>query len=172
MQFTYSLSEAEFLEYFELVRPFRRARRRLRLLALFAAAISLILAYGFRPQMRLFFIFLAGFVLLLSFLVAFVSGTVVKRTFRQNSILSAEKRVDFGPEKISSDTASQHVELKWSSFIKVGESTNVLVLFIAKNMGMAIPKRIFTPDQLLEFRALLAQKVPSGPTGSAVTSKP
>jgi amino acid transporter len=171
MQLTYTLSEAEFLEYIELVRPLRDTRRKLRLFSLFAAGISLILAYGFSPRTRLFFIFLAVFLLLFSFAVAFFSANMVKRIFRDNPILSGEKRVDFSPEKVTSDTESQHRAIKWTAFIKVGETASLLVLFMAKNMGMPIPKRVFNPEQLLEFRALLSQKVPSAYAGPTVTLK-
>jgi Zn-dependent protease with chaperone function len=116
MQFTYGLTQGEFIEYLEVIRPVRSFRRDLKLFSLLAAALCLILAYGTGRSSRLAFIFVAVFIVVFSFLVFFFSSAVAKRMFRNNALFSAEKTVKFNSEGVISDTKFQHVEVKWSSF--------------------------------------------------------
>ena len=166
MQFNYSITEDEFVEYVELVRPLRHLKKTVRNIALGAFGLCLVLAFVSTGHFRVAFLALAFAFLFVAFASGYFSAQVIKRMFRNNPMLSAEKTVNFSLDQIVSDTKFQHVETKWSSFVRVAETKLLIVMFLSKNMGSPVPKRIFSPEQMIAFRQLLKEKIPGAPSAT------
>lgn len=61
---------------------------------------------------------------------------------------------------LKSDSELQHVEIKWSSFEKFSETKNLFLIHQTRDVVGIVPKRAFSsPDDIVQFRNLLAQKV-------------
>ena len=49
--------------------------------------------------------------------------------------------------------------LNWSAFKKWTETKKYIFIYLADFQAMTVPKRAFTNEQLMEFKALLAEKI-------------
>jgi hypothetical protein len=64
---------------------------------------------------------------------------------------------------LRSDTPLGHHEVPWSSFERFCETKNLFLLYQTKDYAGVVPKRAFSsPEQLAEFRNLIAQRVRRG----------
>jgi hypothetical protein len=72
-----------------------------------------------------------------------------------------------GRRTILLDTAGVHLrwsggtsDLQWNNFTRQLEDKNQFLLYTSPVLFTVVPKRGFTPEQLTEFRTILAQNVP------------
>jgi hypothetical protein len=71
-----------------------------------------------------------------------------------------------GPRTMLLDTAGVHLrwsggtsDLEWNNFTRQLEDKNQFLLYTSPTLFTVVPKRVFTPEQLSEFRTILAQNV-------------
>jgi hypothetical protein len=84
-----------------------------------------------------------------------------KRAYQRNELFQRERIVSFTEENVTSDAMAQHLELKWSAFTHHKESQSLFLLFQSPNFANCVPKRVFTQEQSVQFRALLQRKIPA-----------
>jgi hypothetical protein len=84
---------------------------------------------------------------------------ITKRVFGKQPSLQ-------GPRTLLLDTAGVHLrwtsgttDLEWSNFARRLEDKNLFLLYTSPVFFTVVPKRAFTPEQLSEFRTILAQNI-------------
>lgn len=97
-------------------------------------------------------------VTLLALPAAMRAGVV--STFKQRTSFQRPVTLGICDEAVEVTTAESTGKLEWSAFHKTVEAKNVFLLFLDPLYYIVVPKRAFTPEQLAEFRELLARKIP------------
>jgi hypothetical protein len=88
---------------------------------------------------------------------------VHRRVYRRNPLLFEMRTVTFTDEGIKSETETRIVEAKWSSFKMFKETKNLFLTYQTKDVVGIVPKRAFSsPEDVAQFRRLLASKLTSG----------
>jgi hypothetical protein len=74
-----------------------------------------------------------------------------------------------GPRTLSVDSAGVHwrwsggsSDVEWKNYIRYLEGKSVFLIYTSPVCFNMVPKRALTPDQMAEFRALLAQNISRG----------
>lgn len=104
--------------------------------------------------------------------VVFASLTIVqllmpyifhRRIYHRNPRLFEMRTVTFNDDGLRSEKATTGtVEAKWSSFEKFKETKNLFLTYQTKDVIGMVPKRAFaSPEDVAQFRKLLASKLPS-----------
>ena len=165
MQFTYRIAEREVAQYLlqRLMRPFQRLRLILIGVALAVGvlcfALALLLASTAITRAAFWILGLAFLIVAAMYGFLFLFGG--KRMLRGNPAIYAERTVNFGEDGITTDTEFQHTQTKWTSFVRFEETEFFFVFYQSELQRSIVPRRVFTPDELLAFRKLLARKIPA-----------
>ncbi|HEX4487046.1 MAG TPA: YcxB family protein [Terriglobales bacterium] len=165
MKIVYRISEADYVDarnLFAANEPwYRRIVRRvspvigvLLLLTMTVCAIVVrpldlgLIAIGYLTGAFLFF---QGFALRLYF----------RKAYRKDRRFENDFTAEIHDEGIHISTSFANSQMKWVSFIRVLESANIFMLFVAPWQFLVFPKRSFAPEQVGEFRSLLQLHVTS-----------
>src|SRR3954464_13574388 len=94
-----------------------------------------------------------------------VAGTILrrpllKRRYRSTPHLAGSYVARFGEPGLEIEGPQGSAQLQWSSFDRFLESATNVTLVRLPGIMNSFPKRAFTPEQLAEFRELLARKIP------------
>jgi hypothetical protein len=84
----------------------------------------------------------------------------VAANFKKRSAFQKPVTMVIGDEALELTTVQSQAKVAWGAFQRVLETRNVCLLFLDAESYIMIPKRAFSPEQLAEFRDLLARKLP------------
>ena len=88
-------------------------------------------------------------------------GGEQRKALRQDPTLSAPHELDVSERCLILRGPVVQNEFPWESWQTAWEAGDVFVLRAHNpRYGLLVPKRAFTPEQLVEFRELLARKIP------------
>src|SRR5437660_1216151 len=106
MQFTYRLSQDDFVDYAKLMQPLRTVRSLVMILAAVLAVLCFLLAAFLASTMltQVTFTILGLAFVVVAFLYGLVARWTGKRMFSQNPDFSAERKVQFLEDGVISDT--------------------------------------------------------------------
>jgi hypothetical protein len=87
---------------------------------------------------------------------------VHRRVYHRNVRMFEMRTVTFNDEGLKSEKATTGtIEAKWSSFEKFKETQSLFLTYQTKDVIGIVPKRAFSnPDDITQFRNLLASKLP------------
>lgn len=86
----------------------------------------------------------------------------IRRRYRRTGVRE-EKTFDIGEENILVKSENVSSEVRWKAVRLYLEDPNMFLLYIAPVRFFALPKRVFTPDQITQLQSLLARVgVPTG----------
>jgi hypothetical protein len=93
----------------------------------------------------------------------FMPYIIHRKIYYRNLRLFEMRTVTFSDEGLRSEKATTGtVEVKWSSFEKFKETKNLFLTYQTKDVIGMVPKRAFSrPEDVAQFRNLLASKLPS-----------
>jgi len=92
----------------------------------------------------------------------FLPHIIHRKIYHQNPSLFDMRTVTFSDEGLRSERASSTVEAKWSNFARFKETKNLFLTYQSKDVVGIVPKRAFpNPEAVVQFRNLLASKLPS-----------
>ena len=97
--------------------------------------------------------------LLLGFYPLITPRLSVKSAIKSAPYVSEEGIYEFEESKFTIGRPSLQVAMNWSSVHSVVELKDQFAIFATKYCFNAIPKRFFTPDQIVAFRQLLDQSL-------------
>jgi hypothetical protein len=100
----------------------------------------------------------------LGFAVYEVPRIQIRRALRRNPSLHGEVVLALHDQGIESTFATGKSQLLWGAFTKCKETTYFFVLYMSPHRASFIPKRVMTPQQIEELRALLRSRIPSKTT--------
>ena len=83
----------------------------------------------------------------------------LKRCYRRTRTGNGETAVEIGEEMIRVKAENSSSELNWKAVQFVREDQKLFMLYLAQAKFIALPKRVFTPEQLVEFQLLLADRL-------------
>jgi hypothetical protein len=69
--------------------------------------------------------------------------------------------VAFSEAGILTEGPNGKAESTWEPYLKTRETPEFLLLYYGKSVAVPLPKRVFTPEQLLELRELVSRRVGS-----------
>jgi hypothetical protein len=84
----------------------------------------------------------------------------VRRQYRLDKNLQYEVTMEIDGDGIVSSNLVDSGRTLWQGFHRALEANSVFTLYPSDKIVVIIPKRAFTPEQLTEFRELLARKIP------------
>jgi hypothetical protein len=88
-----------------------------------------------------------------------------KRTYKRSRSENGSCALDFTEEMIRCTGVHSKSEIQWSAIKSFSEDEKLFLLYLAPGRFLPIPKRICTPQQIEELRALFQQRVqPSLPS--------
>jgi hypothetical protein len=157
VQLQYEITPAEHLEMVRAVR-IRPARQLVRICLYGVGIILGVAIYQYLEHLiGVFFISLFAAPIILQLLMPYI---IHRRTYSRNPRLYGKRTVMFDNEGLTSDSQIAHVEIKWSSFEKFGETKNLFLIYQTRDVVGITPKRAFPSQEAVEqFRNLLASKV-------------
>jgi hypothetical protein len=91
---------------------------------------------------------------------AMLPNQLASRLYSRLSKANSPVTLAITEEGISSHTPTADTRRKWADYNGWRESQNVFAVMHSGTQFSSIPKRAFTPEQLAEFRELLARKIP------------
>jgi hypothetical protein len=157
VQLQYEITPAEHLEMVRTVR-IRPARQLVRICLYGVGVILGVAIYQyFGDLIGVFFISIFGTLIILQLVTPYI---IHRRIYSRNPRLYGKRTVIFDNEGLTSDSDIAHVEIKWSSFEKFGETKNLFLIYQTRDVVGITPKRAFpNPEAIEQFRTLLASKV-------------
>jgi YcxB-like protein len=90
----------------------------------------------------------------------------IRRELRRRPDLQGEIILRLSPEGIEITFATGKSQLQWRAYSKYKETAHLFVLTASSSGSRFIPKRVMSPQQLEEMRALLRAQIPSKVTTS------
>jgi hypothetical protein len=100
--------------------------------------------------------------------VMFISGAVVyallltvgaRIRFRKRALaLCRPRRIRFTEDHFAIDTETAHSEVRWDGVIRIGETSDTVLLYQDRRVAIIIPKRAFSADHLSAFRRFAATR--------------
>ncbi len=167
MHITYQFSQRDFLDAVSTGRKYNAMLRWFRYIAflffIFTVITFALTVWGI--VLRRTPIVFSDVVVQLAFIVMWVGilwglpRYEAGKQFRQQPAVQGERQLNIGPEGLVTVTPVSRSETSWKTFIRWGESKTVFLLFTSPACFSIIPKRAFTPEQLIEFRAMLQQHI-------------
>jgi hypothetical protein len=82
----------------------------------------------------------------------------VRKQLKASPQITQESLYEFDETEFSITRPSLRVAMPWADIHSVVERPHAYAIFTTKAAFFAVPKRFFTPEQLAEFRALLARR--------------
>jgi hypothetical protein len=92
--------------------------------------------------------------------VPFVQWAQGKSEFKKHLSIQGEHTAAFGAEGITVTSPTGQGTLNWEAISRVIESDTFFLLVPGPRIFYLVPKRAFTPEQLIGFRELIARKIP------------
>ncbi len=83
----------------------------------------------------------------------------LKRSYRRTRTGSGETSVELGDTIIRVKTQNSNSELTWQAVHFFREDQKLFMLYLAPAKFIALPKRVFSPEQIIELQSLLASHV-------------
>jgi hypothetical protein len=83
-----------------------------------------------------------------------------RNEFKKGRRLQVESSLIFSDDGLTGRSSLGEGNLKWDAISSLVESKRFILLLLAPRMFYILPKRAFAPEQLAEFRELLARKLP------------
>jgi hypothetical protein len=156
MQIRYEITPGDHLELLN-IRMGLKARMGRFLLCVAGVCVGLI-GYKALGSSTIIVIVTFATLAIMQILLPFISH---RRIYYQNPSLFSARTVTIDDEGLRSESESGNTEVKWTSFVKFIEGTNIFLLYRSKDAIGIIPKRVFSnQEQLAEFNRLLASKIP------------
>jgi hypothetical protein len=93
----------------------------------------------------------------------FILKRISKNKLKSNDSMAllAEREMIFEEDKVQLNMQYSETTYRWGAFQKFDQNSNLYFLYIASNMAVLIPKRVFeNPQQQAEFEALVKRKMP------------
>jgi hypothetical protein len=93
----------------------------------------------------------------------FIMSRITKKALKNkdSATLLAEREMIIEEDKVQLNMEYSDTTYRWGAFQKIEQTPNLYFLFIASNMAVLIPKRVFdTPQQQADFEALVKRKLP------------
>lgn len=79
--------------------------------------------------------------------------------FRKRVIASCTpRRIRFTEGHFAIDTETVHSEVRWDAVIRIGETSDTVLLYCDRRVATIIPKRVFSADQLSALRHFAAAR--------------
>lgn len=154
MQIEFSYEEQDLGAFSKYYYAKGRGRRSL-LLAVGAMALVIAgqsVSQGFSME-RLFAV--GWVVLVFGAIWWFVFRWLLKRSLSQNPQLREPRKVTIDPNGLQVEATSFSTDYQWGDFVEKVETSDVFLLFTSKLSALILPKRVLTPEQLVEFRTFL-----------------
>ena len=85
---------------------------------------------------------------------------IAKRQFGKQPSLQGPRTMLLDPAGVHLRWSGGTSDLQWNNFTRQLEGKNQFLLYTSPVLFTVVPKRAFTPEQLSEFRTILAQNVP------------
>jgi YcxB-like protein len=147
----------------DLTNVLRLSSRPLWALVLFALLLAAMFAVGIylfaHDLAEVGWIWLAISVLL-GIVVYAAPPIQIRRALRQRPDLQGEIVLHLGPEGIESTFATGKSQLQWRAYTEYKETAHLFVLHTSSSRSTFIPKRMMSPQQIEEMRALLKARIP------------
>lgn len=99
------------------------------------------------------------FGLLLVFLTTLAVPLIVKRSFLKDKRLHDEFAAEITESGIEILSPNSRGQMDWSVFLRYFETKNLFLLYQSPQLFNVFPKCAFTPEQIDEFRSMLARKI-------------
>lgn len=109
---------------------------------------------GLSPAIAVFFVGLGLFFLF----YPLYYRSRLKRCYRRTRT-GTEQSVELGQELIRMKSENTSSELTWKGVQSYLEDQNLFMLYLAPAKFIALPKRVFTPEQIIELELLLTRNV-------------
>jgi hypothetical protein len=166
MELRYTVTDDDVLE---VLRSSSRPRWAL---VLFALLLVIMVAFG---------IFLIDFDIVVGgtlFLVASLALGVkvyvaepirIRRAMRRRSHIRGENVLVLNDDGVESTFATGKTQLQWRAYSKYNETTQFFVLHLSSTQSTFIPKRVMSPQQMVELRTMLSAQIPSKVTTNQTT---
>jgi hypothetical protein len=157
MQLQYEITPEEHLE---LVKTHRSLTQRVFTLSLGGMGLLTgITAYPYLDHAwSLVLIFVSGWLVALDFLVPYI---VHWKEYGRNRRLFGTRTVNIDERGIVADGPQGRMESAWSNYEHYQETENLFLMYHTSDVVGLVPKKAFkTPDDLEQFRKLLASKLP------------
>jgi hypothetical protein len=86
----------------------------------------------------------------------------LKRCYLRTRTEDGENSVEIGPESIHLQARNTNSHLNWGAVQSFRENANVFLLYLAPGKFIVLPKRVFSPEQIIELQSLLTSHVKPG----------
>jgi YcxB-like protein len=83
----------------------------------------------------------------------------LKRCYRRTRTGDGEISVELGESMIHVKTENSNSELTWKAVQSFLEDQKLFMLYLAPAKFIALPKRVFSPEQIVELQSFLASQV-------------
>jgi YcxB-like protein len=164
MQVTYELTQRDFIDAFKAHRDRSSLRKwalRLILFIVFTVAGVGVIVLVLRPSGPALSNFGPLFVLA-AIWAAVIWGApwlAARKQFSKQPAVQGPRMTIFDSAGVHQRWNTGSSEVDWKNYIRQLEGPNQFLLYSSPVMFNIIPKRAFAPEQLVEFRALLQQKI-------------
>jgi hypothetical protein len=92
--------------------------------------------------------------------IIFAHPFLWRRQFAKIPPSQMQVTAEFSEKEVHFQSAKTDSVAQWEHFVGWRESRDLFLLYQRTNLFNMVPKRAFTPEQLTEFRELLARKIP------------
>src|SRR5947207_460096 len=163
MNIVYRVSERDFADAHDLFaanEPWYRRYSRRSLLWFGASVLAAEVYYLIVQTHRDIALVLMGPVVGFSLLYCgFALRYYFRRAYRKDHRFKHEFTADISDEGIHILTPFSDGLVKWNGFVRLLESNNIFMLFIAEWNFIVFPKRAFAGGEITEFKSLLQRKI-------------
>lgn len=102
-------------------------------------------------------LFLPVFLLYLRFGAPYIAARVL---FKNNANLKAPIHYSISDDLVTQEMATGRAELRWSTFVRVRETSDLFLMYVQKQLAHPIPKRAFTSaEEVSRFREIVHRQV-------------